>query len=71
MSASDFEDRAEASFIAAARAAGLPESTAGNFGAFGLTQAGENTFYVKSGLSYLYDKQGKPLVIRVDGSSQP
>lgn len=71
MTASDFEDRAEASFIATAKAAGLADSTVRNFGAFGLTQAGENTFYVKSGLSYLYDKQGKPVVIRVDGSSQP
>ena len=71
MSAADFEDRAEASFLAASRAAELPDSTVNNFGAFGLTQSGENTFFVKSGMSYLYKKDGTPLVIRIDGSSQP
>lgn len=71
MSAGDFEDRAEAAFTTAARAAGLPDSTVGNFGAFGLAQSGENTFFVKSGMSYLYKKDGTPLMIRIDGSSQP
>ncbi|KAK6697275.1 hypothetical protein SNK04_014193 [Fusarium graminearum] len=70
MSEGDFEDRAEAAFTTAARAAGLPDSTVGNFGAFGLAQSGENTF-VKSGMSYLYKKDGTPLMIRIDGSSQP
>ncbi|KAK6697313.1 hypothetical protein SNK04_014231 [Fusarium graminearum] len=71
MSEGDFEDRAEAAFTTAARAAGLPDSTVGNFGAFGLAQSGENTFFVKSGMSYLYKKDGTPLMIRIDGSSQP
>ncbi|HEL5345920.1 TPA: hypothetical protein UOJ01_004537, partial [Stenotrophomonas maltophilia] len=71
MSATDFEDRAEAAFIAAARQAGLPESTVSGFGAFGLVQQGENTFFVKGGMSFLNGKDGSPLVIRIDGSSQP
>ncbi|HFF6210895.1 TPA: hypothetical protein ACGCHH_000820 [Stenotrophomonas maltophilia] len=71
MSATDFEDRAEAAFIAAARQAGLPESTVNGFGAFGLVQQGENTFFVKGGMSFLNGKDGSPLVIRIDGSSQP
>jgi len=71
MSAATFEERAEQAFATAAKAAGLPQSTVDNFGAFGLRQAGERQFYVTNGISYLYGKDGKPLLLSIDGGTGP
>lgn len=65
MDADSFEDKAEAAFVAATQNAGLPQTTVDNFGAFGLRQRGENTFYVVSGREFLTDRAGNPLIITI------
>ncbi|MPS36028.1 MAG: hypothetical protein E2593_12130 [Stenotrophomonas sp.] len=70
MSADDFEDEAEAAFTQAARAAQLPDSVVNNFGAYGLRQIGERTFYVTRGREFLAGKDGKPLTITITGSGR-
>ncbi|GEM_PF-1671497 len=70
MSADDFEDEAETAFTQAARAAQLPDSVANNFGAYGLRQIGERTFYVTRGREFLTGKDGKPLTITITGSGR-
>ncbi|MGH3799428.1 MAG: hypothetical protein ACREPD_04990 [Stenotrophomonas sp.] len=71
MSEDEFEDRAAAAFVTAARAAKLSDSTVNNFRAFGLRQAGENTFYVISGMSYLYGENGQPVILNIYPGSAP
>lgn len=70
MSADDFEDEAETAFTQAARAAQLPDSVISNFGAYGLRQIGERTFYVTRGREFLAGKDGKPLTITITGSGR-
>lgn len=70
MSADDFEDEAETAFTQAARAAQLPDSVVNNFGAYGLRQIGERTFYVTRGREFLAGKDGKPLTITITGSGR-
>lgn len=70
MSADTFEDEAELAFDRAAKAQGLPENVANNFGAYGLRQINERNFYVTRGREFLTDKDGKPVTITITGSGR-
>jgi hypothetical protein len=76
MTPDDFESGAETAFKAAVKAGGLPDTLADQWGAYGLKQAGGNTYYVTQGRSFLYDAHGQPVTIAVGsdtaaGSSTP
>lgn len=65
MDKATFINKATAAMVAAGRANGLPDKALNAFGASGLRNAGENTYYVVQGRSFVTGADGQPIVITV------
>lgn len=66
LSESDFNDKASAAFRSAVKAHGLDQKLIDQFPRLGLQNYKGNQYYVRSGTSYLYDKNNNRVVINVD-----
>lgn len=66
MDRSTFENRIERTFAATAKSRGLPPSLTDSFSQLGLRNAGDGTYYVTQGRSFLTDGSGAPIVLDVN-----
>lgn len=66
MSSKDFKLKAKEALTGELSRRGILDAVGGNLDALGLKSYGDSTYYVISGRSYLYDKNGKPVVIDLD-----
>jgi hypothetical protein len=63
MGADEFEEKAAAALEGELGRRGIRDLVGGNLGALGLKNYGDSTYYVVQGRNFLYDKQGKPVVV--------
>lgn len=68
MSRDQFESRIAGAFDIALRQRGLPTSMRDSLGQVGLRNAGDGTYYVTQGRSFLTDQSGAPLTLDLKGN---
>jgi len=71
MDKSTFKDKTKDAFRTELKARGMPDSMLDSLPALGLRNKGDGTYYVVQGRNYLYDRQGQPVIINLNGQPQP
>jgi hypothetical protein len=71
MDKSTFKDKVVEAFRTELRTRGMPASMLDSLPALGLRNKGDGTYYVIQGRNYLYDQKGKPIIINLNGQTQP
>lgn len=67
MSGSDFKGKAQTALVGELQRRGIYDQLKPNIGALGLRNMGDSTYFVVQGRNYLYDNQGKPVMLDLSG----